>query len=161
PYFHPSGRYLIFTANKLGFSNFELFLVDAEGTREPVRITFTEGFDGLPVFSPDGQKLCWTSGRTSDGKSQLFMADWNQLAALVAAPPREANSAQAGEKTTDKPDPLRAALLREEVEYLASPRLEGRATGGTGARQAAEHLAGALREAGLVPLPSMPEMFQP
>ena len=25
--------------------------------------TFTEGFDGLPVFSPDGKKLCWTSGR--------------------------------------------------------------------------------------------------
>ena len=31
PYFHPSGQYLIFTANKLGFANFELFLVDAAG----------------------------------------------------------------------------------------------------------------------------------
>ncbi|HXJ74249.1 MAG TPA: peptidase M28, partial [Candidatus Dormibacteraeota bacterium] len=59
PYFHPSGRYLIFTANKLGFSNFELFLVDAAGEREPVRVTYTDGFDGLPVFSPDGGRLCW------------------------------------------------------------------------------------------------------
>jgi Tol biopolymer transport system component len=84
PFFHPSARYLIFTANKLGFANFELFLVDAEGTREPVRVTFTDGFDGLPVFSPDGTKLSWTSGRTADGKAQIFLADWNHAAALEA-----------------------------------------------------------------------------
>src|SRR5438876_6401869 len=84
PYFHPSGDYVIFTTNKLGFENFELFLVDAAGAKEPVRVTFTPGFDGLPVFSPDGKKLCWTSGRTSDGKSQLFLADWNDAAARAA-----------------------------------------------------------------------------
>src|SRR6185369_4859163 len=91
PYYHPSSRYLIFTANKLGFSNFELFLVDGAGERQPVRVTFTDGFDGLPVFSPDGGRLCWTSARTADGKSQLFLADWNHasaLAALEQAPPR-------------------------------------------------------------------------
>ena len=68
PFYHPSGDYFIFTSNKLGFENFELFLVDAKGEHEPVRVTFTPGFDGLPVFSPDGKKLCWTSGRTGDGK---------------------------------------------------------------------------------------------
>ena len=31
PFYHPSGEYVIFTSNKLGFSNFELFIVDAEG----------------------------------------------------------------------------------------------------------------------------------
>ncbi len=41
------------------------------------RITFREGFDGLPVFSPDGKKLMWTSsGRDADKKSQLFIADF-------------------------------------------------------------------------------------
>ena len=35
PYFHPSGRYVIFTSNKLGFSNFELYLVDAAGDFAP------------------------------------------------------------------------------------------------------------------------------
>ena len=64
PFYHPSGAYFIFTSNKLGFENFELFIVDAKGEHEPVRVTFTPGFDGLPVFSPDGKKLCWTSGRT-------------------------------------------------------------------------------------------------
>lgn len=84
PFYHPSGKYVIFTANKLGFENFELFLVDADGARQPVRITYTAGFDGLPVFSPDGKKVCWTSGRTASGQSQLFLAEWNHVAALAA-----------------------------------------------------------------------------
>src|SRR5436190_16444305 len=35
PYYHPSRKYVIFTSNKLGFSNFELYLVGAEGGSEP------------------------------------------------------------------------------------------------------------------------------
>ena len=92
PYHHPSGEYVIFTANKLGFDNFELFVVDTLGRREPVRVTHTPGFDGLPVFSPDGMRLCWTANRAGEGKSQLFMADWNHtavLAALGSAPERK------------------------------------------------------------------------
>ena len=94
PYFHPSGDYLIFTSNKLGFENFELFLVDAKGEHEPVRVTFTNGFDGLPVFSPDGKKLAWTSGRTSDGKAQIFLADWNDAAARQALAQSPARGAE-------------------------------------------------------------------
>ena len=75
PYFHPSGRYLIFTTNRHGFANFELYLVDAEAQHEPVRVTHTPGFDGLPVFSPDGSQLAWTAGRTVSGQSQIFMAE--------------------------------------------------------------------------------------
>src|SRR5260221_4748795 len=84
PMFHPSGKYFIFTCNKLGFANFELYICDADGAREPVRVTFTDGFDGLPVFSPDGQRLCWASSRTQDGNSQLFIANWNHEAALAS-----------------------------------------------------------------------------
>ena len=84
PFYHPSGNYLIFTTNKLGFENFELFIVDAEGKHEPVRVTYTAGFDGLPSFSPDGKRLCWTSTRTGDKTSQLFLADWNDAAARKA-----------------------------------------------------------------------------
>jgi Tol biopolymer transport system component len=84
PYYHPSGEYVIFTSNKFGFSNFELFIVDTDGTREPVRVTFTDGFDGLPVFSPDGRMLSWASGRSEDGSPQIFLADWNHEAAQDA-----------------------------------------------------------------------------
>jgi Tol biopolymer transport system component len=60
PYEHPSGLFH-FSTNKLGFENFELFMVDIEGKKEPVRVTYSDGFDGLPVPSPDGKTLAWTS----------------------------------------------------------------------------------------------------
>ena len=148
PFYHPSGKYIIFTSNKLGFENFELFIVDVAGEREPVRVTFTSGFDGLPVFSPDGKKLCWTSGRTSDGKAQLFLADWNDaaaLAALAAAPERTRAT-----RDSDKFSPeITEADLRQEVEWLANPARDGRMTGTAGAKAAADWLADYFREAGL------------
>lgn len=95
PYVHPSGEYVLFASNKLGFTNFEIFMVDIEGTKEPVRITSTDRFDGLPVPTPDGKQLMWTSQRHGEGGGQLYMADWNHeaaMAALNAAPARVANS---------------------------------------------------------------------
>jgi Tol biopolymer transport system component len=94
PYSHPSGQYFIFASNKLGFENFELFIVDTMGTKEPVRVTYSDGFDGLPVPSPDGTQLAWTSSRSggSGSAGQLFLAQWNHtkaLEALKAAPPRQ------------------------------------------------------------------------
>jgi Tol biopolymer transport system component len=92
PYMHPSGDYFIFASNKLGFENFELFMVDAQGTKEPVRVTYTDGFDGLPVPSPDGKTLAWTSSRAGGSAGQLFLAQWNHdkaLEALKSAPPRK------------------------------------------------------------------------
>jgi Tol biopolymer transport system component len=100
PYEHPSGEYIIFASNKLGFENFELFMVDTQGTKEPVRVTYSDGFDGLPVPSPDGTQLAWTSSRAGGDAGQLYLAQWNHQAALQAiksAPPRVAA------KTTVKP----------------------------------------------------------
>ena len=91
PYIHPSGQYLLFASNKLGFENFEVFMTDVEGRKEPVRITYSDGFDGLPVPSPDGRRLAWTSSRGGGREGQIFLADWNHdkaLAALRAAPDR-------------------------------------------------------------------------
>ena len=51
PFYHPSGDYLIFGTNVNGFANFELYMVDAEGSRTPTRVTTTDGFDSLPVFT--------------------------------------------------------------------------------------------------------------
>lgn len=95
PYIHPSGEYLLFASNKLGFENFEVFMVDVEGKKEPVRITYADGFDGLPVPSPDGKRLAWTSNRGGGREGQIFLAEWNHeraLTALKAAPPRRTQS---------------------------------------------------------------------
>jgi Tol biopolymer transport system component len=92
PYIHASGAYILFASNKLGFENFEVFMVDIDGKKEPVRITYSDGFDGLPVPSPDGMRLAWTSSRGGGREGQLFLADWNHkaaLAALAAAPARK------------------------------------------------------------------------
>jgi Tol biopolymer transport system component len=92
PYIHPSGEYILFASNKLGFENFEVFMVDIAGRKEPVRVTYSDGFDGLPVPSPNGRQLAWTSSRSGDRGGQIFLAEWNHDAAknaLAASPPRK------------------------------------------------------------------------
>ena len=86
PYEHPSGEYIVFASNKLGFENFEVFMVDSAGAKEPVRVTYSDGFDGLPVPSPDGRQLAWTSSRSggSGTAGQIFLAQWNHEKALEA-----------------------------------------------------------------------------
>jgi Tol biopolymer transport system component len=156
PFPHPSGKYIIFTSNKHGFENFELFLVDSDGKQSPVRVTFTEGFDGLPVFSPDGKKICWTSNRGGEKQSQLFLADWNDDAALAAlgltaglADSRETKEVSGSQSQSAE---IRSEDARAYVSYLASDELEGRKTGERGARKAAEYIAGKLKEFGVQPL---------
>ena len=97
PYIHPSGEYIVFASNKLGFENFELFIVDIDGKKEPVRVTYSDGFDGLPVPSPDGRQLAWTSTRGGGSQGQIFLAQWNHEAArtaLAAAPAKQSPATQ-------------------------------------------------------------------
>jgi Tol biopolymer transport system component len=66
-------------------------MVDAKGEKEPVRVTYSDGFDGLPVPSPDGTQLAWTSSRAGGSEGQLYLAQWNHQKALEAirnAPPK-------------------------------------------------------------------------
>jgi Tol biopolymer transport system component len=81
PYWHPSGDSFIFTQadheayNKGSRINYDLYMMKKDGS-EPTRITFDAQFDGLPVFSPDGKKLMWTSKRGGLDEAQVFMADF-------------------------------------------------------------------------------------
>ena len=156
PYFHPSGDYLIFTTNLQGFANFELYIVDAAGKHEPVRITSTDGFDGLPVFSPDGKKLAWTSGRTSDTHSQIFIADWDDNHARAAlgldgnlkSQISDSKSAPAPDFNATTAD-ITPGDMRQHVTYLASDELEGRLTGTQGERLATQYVADVFSKIGL------------
>ena len=86
PYWHPTEPYLIWSgadhSNPNARPNYDLWLAKytVEGEKfsigEPARVTDFAGADVLPVFSPDGQKLMWTSTRTEDHSSQLFLADF-------------------------------------------------------------------------------------
>lgn len=186
PYFHPSNEYIIFHSNKHGYTNCELFIVDTHGEKEPIRITFNDVFDGLPVFSPDGKKLAWTSNRTSTGKSQIFLADWDHDAALKAlksagmriqfqssrtfdifegagqkgsTPPSRGNSVPDENKSGFSSE-ITVSDLRAEVRYLASDELEGRLTGSKGTKMAAEYIAGYFKKIGLKPLGDKGTYFQ-
>ncbi len=167
PYFHPSGDYLIFTTNLNGFANFELYVVDAAGKHEPVRVTTTDGFDGLPVFTPDGKKLSWTSGRTSNTQSQIFMADWNHEAARHALG-LDAAAVETKAKAATAPQPdfnatkgdITAEDMRQHVTYLASDELDGRLTGTPGEKLATQYVADVFKGIGLVPYGDE-EWFEP
>lgn len=81
PYWHPTANALIFTrADHAAHSrgkrpNYDLYMTTTAGDRF-VRITSDPDFDGLPVFSPDGKKLMWTSKRGGLDEAQIFLADF-------------------------------------------------------------------------------------
>lgn len=148
PYFHPSGEYLIFTTNKLGFANFELFIVDARGGKEPVRVSFLDGFDGLPVFSPDGRKLSWTR-RGQNGESQIYLADWDDAKARVLLGLGKSSGSQI---LSLKPE-VSAEDAKTWVNYFASEEMKGRKTGSEEEKIYAEKIAEKFKQWGLRPLP--------
>ena len=61
--FSPDGRELCFTANTDAHpeasTNADLWLVPADGSAAPRRITTNPGFDGAPVYSPDGRWIAY------------------------------------------------------------------------------------------------------
>jgi Tol biopolymer transport system component len=168
PYFHPSGDYLIFATNLQGFGNFELYVVDAAGKSQPVRVTYTDGFDSLPAFSADGKLLTWTSTRTPDKKAQIFFADWNdaevrRLLGLTTGPAAPALSQV--EQVLFPPDAvtvpdINANDLRLHVGTLASETMDGRQTGTVGEKAATEYVASVFRSLDLTPAGDQGTFFQ-
>ncbi|WP_413570678.1 M28 family peptidase [Bdellovibrio sp. HCB117] len=143
PFFHPSGDYIIFGSSVLGYSNFELFIVDAEGKQAPVRVTFDDGFDGLPVFTPDGNNLSWTH-RNEKGDSQILIAKWDDVLArkLLGLP---AQDPAAGSLSPE----VKVEDIKKWVYYLASPEFQGRGTGSVQEKVYTEKLAQLFKSWGL------------
>ena len=59
PYWHPNGQAIAYTTSIHGHHQYEIYLFDLN-TKEDIRVTNSRTFDGLPVFSRDGNKLLWT-----------------------------------------------------------------------------------------------------
>ena len=159
PYFHPSGDYIVFATNLQGFANFELYLVDAKGEKEPVRVTHTEGFDGLAAFSPDGKKISWSAKRSTDGTTQIFLADWDDKEArrLLGLAKKRAATSPAQTKPEYAPDiqktdaAIREADLRLHLTALTADKTDGRLTGTPGEAKAAAYVAATFKALGLEP----------
>ena len=80
PYFMPDGKRIIFSSNVLDprGREFDIFIVNKDGSGELERITTGPAFDGFPIFSPDGKLLVWGSNRSNpEGRdTNLFIARW-------------------------------------------------------------------------------------
>ncbi|RIA11090.1 WD40 repeat protein [Flavobacteriaceae bacterium MAR_2010_72] len=79
PFFHPSGKKILFSSNfeaERGFP-FNLYMIDIDG-KNLERVTHGETFDAFPVFSNDGKYLIFSSNRNNGGgrDTNLFIAEW-------------------------------------------------------------------------------------
>ena len=79
PFFHPSGKKVIFSSNHAGKRGYEfnLYMINIDGTGLE-QITYDPVFDAFPMFSYDGKKLIFSSNRNNGGthNTNLFIADW-------------------------------------------------------------------------------------
>ena len=166
PFYHPSGDYLIFTTNKHGFGNFELYLVAADAKSPPVRVTDTEGFDGLASFSPDGKQLTWTSNRNAQKQSQIFIGNWNDKNARKALgldSDSEAikEASKLGEQSAKGSSArFRDSDIARHVQFLCREELGGRMTGSKGERMATAYVAAYFDYLGIVPAGDNGTWFQ-
>lgn len=77
PFFHPSGKKVIFSSNHVSKRSFNLYMINLDGTGLE-QITYDSVFDAFPMFSPDGKKIVFSSNRNNNGTrdTNLFVADW-------------------------------------------------------------------------------------
>lgn len=79
PFFHPSGDKIIFSSNYPDprGREFDLWMVDLE-SGELEQITFSGGFDGFPMWAPDGETFVFGSNRHNGGTrdTNIFVTTW-------------------------------------------------------------------------------------
>jgi TolB protein len=84
PAFTADGKKIIFSSNydpethaTGGEGNFELWMMNPDGSGLE-RVTYSSGFDGFPMFSPDSKKLVWASNRNGKAphETNIFIGDW-------------------------------------------------------------------------------------
>ncbi len=69
PAFSPDGTKIVFTSNRDAVTNYEIYVMDADGTHV-TRLTNNAAGDLYARFSPDGQKIAFYSNR--DGHEAIF-----------------------------------------------------------------------------------------
>lgn len=76
PYPAPDGKHFVFV-KVLPPHNYEIFLMNLD-TGKQTRVTYHNGFDGFPSFSPDGETISFSSSRdAAEGSRALTLYTMN------------------------------------------------------------------------------------
>mgnify|MGYP000947955617 CR=1 FL=1 len=136
PFWHPSQKRILFSSNygDPKGREFDIFAIDVNGTNLE-RVTHAAGFDGFPMFSPDGTTLAFSSNRaTAQGKhdTNVFLARWVDDAK--------------GDRM-----PTAADRVMKDIAWLADPARGGRGIGTKGLEDSGVYLEQAMKTIGLSP----------
>ena len=78
PSWSPDGKRIVFSSNRLDVDNYDLFVMNADGSGSAERLTSHSANDIDPSWSPDGQQIAFTSDR--DGDFEIYVASLNPSA---------------------------------------------------------------------------------
>ena len=102
----------------------DIYTIDVAGSRE-IRLTDSPGLDGFPAWSPDGQKIAFTSER--DGNWEIYVMD-----ADGADPKRLTNTPHDESSAAFSPDGEKIAYV---VGSLSNPEIRVMNANGTGQKK--------------------------
>jgi dipeptidyl aminopeptidase/acylaminoacyl peptidase len=79
PVVSPDGKWVVFTVNEPSYveaeASTDLWLVAADGSRAPRRLTSTKGAESGASWSPDSRKLAFSTRREGDESPQIYVLD--------------------------------------------------------------------------------------
>ena len=78
PSWSPDGKRIVFSSNRLDVDNYDLFVMNADGSGSAERLTSHSANDIAPSWSPDGQQIAFSSDR--DGDYEIYVASLNPSA---------------------------------------------------------------------------------
>lgn len=136
PYWHPSGKRIVFSSNygDPKGREFDLWAIDIDGTNLE-RITYSPGFDGFPMFSPDGKTLAFASNRATAAGARdtnVFLTRWVEPAAA-------------------RIETTAADRIEADIRWLADPAREGRGLGTKGLEASGAFIEERFKALGLLP----------